>query len=228
MGTDVSNSTIAKAYGLWAPVYDLVFGEVFKTARRAGIAAAEFTGGAVLEVGIGTGISLPYYARSTRLVGVDISEPMLRKAQGRVAELDLPNVEGLALMDAERLAFADESFDVIVAQLVVTTVPNPEATLDEFIRVLKPGGEIVLISRVGADGGVRRVVEQSLTPITRQLGWRLEFPWSRYARWVEQRRDVVVVERRAMAPFGHFSLIRFGKIDPNSAADSGLDARNVA
>ena len=62
--------------------------------------------------------------------------------------------------------FPDSSFDVIVAQLVVTTVPNPEATLDEFLRVLKPGGEIVLVSRVGADKGPRRVVEKWLTPIT--------------------------------------------------------------
>jgi phosphatidylethanolamine/phosphatidyl-N-methylethanolamine N-methyltransferase len=228
MGTDVSNTSIATAYRLWAPVYDLVFGEVFKSARRAGIAAAEAVGGAVLEVGIGTGISLPFYSRSTRLVGVDISEPMLRKAQGRVAEMAYSNVQGLALMDASKLAFADNSFNVIVAQLVVTTVPDPEGTLDEFMRVLKPGGEIVLISRVGADQGPRRVVEQALTPITRRIGWRLEFPWSRYARWVESRKDVNVVEHLPMAPFGHFSLIRFSKKDPNVAGKKILEARAVA
>jgi phosphatidylethanolamine/phosphatidyl-N-methylethanolamine N-methyltransferase len=228
MGTDVSNTSIATAYRLWAPVYDLVFGEVFKSARRAGIAAAEAAGGSVLEVGIGTGISLPFYSRATRLVGVDISEPMLRKAQVRVAEMAPSNVEGLALMDASKLAFADNSFNVIVAQLVVTTVPDPEGTLDEFVRVLKPGGEIVLISRVGADSGPRRLVEQMLTPITRRIGWRLEFPWSRYARWVNQRTDVSVVEHSPMAPFGHFSLIRFSKNDPGAAAKKILETRAVA
>jgi phosphatidylethanolamine/phosphatidyl-N-methylethanolamine N-methyltransferase len=118
---------------------------------------------------------------------------------------------GLAVMDAERMGFPDSSFNVIVAQLVVTTVPNPEATLDEFMRVLKPGGEIVLVSRVGADKGLRRMVEKWLTPVTRFLSWRLEFPWGRYERWIEQRKGVHVIERRDMPPFGHFSLIRFGK-----------------
>jgi phosphatidylethanolamine/phosphatidyl-N-methylethanolamine N-methyltransferase len=144
-------------------------------------------------------------------VGVDLSEPMLRKAQRRVAELGLRNVEGLVLMDAERLAFPDASFDVIVAQHVITTVPHPEATLDELARVLRPGGEMVLISRVGADMGLRRAVEQKFGSLTRRLGWRLEFPWERYAHWEKASRGMRLIERCPMPPFGHFSLIRFGK-----------------
>ncbi len=92
---------------------------------------------------------------------------MLRKAQERVTELGLHNVEGLAVMDAEQLTFPDDSFDVVVAQYVVTTVPHPEATLDEFARVLKPGGEIVLVSRVGAEAGLRRTLEQWFAPAAR-------------------------------------------------------------
>jgi phosphatidylethanolamine/phosphatidyl-N-methylethanolamine N-methyltransferase len=211
MGTELDKDTVARAYARWAPFYDLVFGEVFKHARRAAVTAAERTGGRILEVGVGTGISLPNYAAANRLVGVDLSEPMLRKAHERVRDLGLRHVEGLAVMDAERMAFPDSSFDVIVAQLVVTTVPNPEATLDEFVRVLKPGGEIVLVSRVGADKGLRRVVEQWLTPVTRLLGWRLDFPWGRYARWVERQDGMRVIEHRTMSPLGHFSLVRFAK-----------------
>jgi len=153
---ELDKETITKAYGRWAPVYDLLFGQVFERGRHAAIAAAERVGGRILEVGVGTGISLPEYARTTRLVGIDISEPMLRKAQERVDECGLTNVEALAIMDAERLSFPDASFDVVVAQYVITTVPNPEAALDEFARVLKPGGEIVLLSRVGAEAGLRR------------------------------------------------------------------------
>jgi phosphatidylethanolamine/phosphatidyl-N-methylethanolamine N-methyltransferase len=220
VGEEVKKDTIAKAYARWAPVYDLVFGPVFERARRAAIAAAERAGGRILEVGVGTGLSLPHYRCATQLVGVDLSEPMLRKAHARVGGLGLRNVEGLVVMDAQRMAFPDHSFDVIVAQLVVTTVPDPEAALDEFMRVLKPGGEIVLVSRVGADRGLRRVIEQRFTPITRRLGWRLEFPWARYARWAERRESVHVIEHTPLAPFGHFSLIRFAKAKSDSVAQA--------
>src|SRR5215510_5604721 len=146
MGADIDKTSVERAYARWAPVYDLVFGAVFDAGRRASIEAAEQacgpTGGRILEVGVGTGISLPEYARRNRLVGVDYSEPMLRKAHERVIEHKLTNVETLAVMDAKHLGFPDASFDVVVAQYVITAVPDPEATLDEFARVLKPGGEI--------------------------------------------------------------------------------------
>jgi phosphatidylethanolamine/phosphatidyl-N-methylethanolamine N-methyltransferase len=226
MAAELNKDAIAQAYGCWAPFYDLVFGAVFEQGRHAAIRAAERIGGRILEVGVGTGISLPDYGRASRLVGVDISEPMLRKAQKRVAELDLDNVEGLALMDGERLAFPDESFDVVVAQYVITTVPHPEATLDELARVLKPGGEIVLVSRVGAETGLRGAVEQCFAPVTHWLGWRLEFPFSRYENWAERPQGrsfgVRLVERRPMPPFGHFSLIRFAKERESSVRESDM------
>jgi phosphatidylethanolamine/phosphatidyl-N-methylethanolamine N-methyltransferase len=215
---EIDTETIAKAYGRWAPVYDVVFGAVFEQGRHAAIAAAERIGGRILEVGVGTGISLPAYSRANRLCGVDISEPMLRKAQQRVVELELTNVEGLWVMDAERLRFPDASFDVVVAQYVITTVANPEAALDEFARVLKPGGEIVLLSRVGAEAGLRRSLERWFAPAARKLGWRTEFSFERYAHWAKRARDIQLVERRGMPPFGHFSLIRFAKAGENTAA----------
>jgi len=225
---DLDKDTIAKAYARWAPVYDLVFGAVFERGRQAAIAAAERIGGRILEVGVGTGISLPDYSRGNRLSGVDISEPMLRKAQQRVDELGLSNVEGLWVMDAEHLSFPDASFDVVVAQYVITTVPNPEATLDEFARVLRPGGEIVLVSRVGAEAGLRRALERWFAPAARKLGWRTEFAWERYAQWAEQSHDMRLVERRAVPPFGHFSLIRFAKAGGTTAARVGEPAARAA
>src|SRR5471032_3063732 len=92
-GAAMNTEQVASAYGRWAPIYDLVFGRVFRQGRSEAIAAAERVGGRILEVGVGTGISLPDYARTNRLVGIDISEPMLRKAQERVAEHRLRNVE---------------------------------------------------------------------------------------------------------------------------------------
>lgn len=217
LGHDIDKDAVARAYDRWAPVYDLVFGPVFERGRQAAIAAAERVGGRILEVGVGTGISLPDYSNKNRLYGVDISPTMLRKAQDRVSELGLKHVEGLAVMDAADLKFEDNSFDVVVAQYVVTTVPDPEGTLDEFARVLKPGGEIILVSRVGAEAGLRKSLERWFQPAARKLGWRTEFAWERYSEWTARTPSISLIERRAMPPFGHFSLIRFGKVDCDSA-----------
>jgi phosphatidylethanolamine/phosphatidyl-N-methylethanolamine N-methyltransferase len=214
MGGDIDQHSVERAYAAWAPVYDLVFGAVFERGRMEAIAAAEKLcgpqGGRILEVGVGTGISLPCYKRINRIVGIDISEPMLRKAHERVIEQKLSNVEALAVMDATRMALPDRSFEVVVAQYVITAVPNPEATLDEFARVLKPGGEIVLVNHIGAESGPRRVFEQCFAPVARKLGWRPEFPFKRLSDWAT-RSGVRVLERRPMPPLGHFALIRFAR-----------------
>src|SRR5260370_36599042 len=122
---DFDRETVEQAYDRWATVYDLLCGGVSSKGRKAAIHATNKIGGRVLEVGVGTGISLPQYAPHLRIVGTDISEAMLRKAKRRVAELRLKNVEGLAVMDAEKLEFPDNSFDVVMAQYLVTAVHNP-------------------------------------------------------------------------------------------------------
>jgi len=106
MASDIDRAGVAKAYGRWAPIYDLVFGKVFDHGRQSTIAEADRIGGRILDVGVGTGLSLSDYSPTTKLCGVDISEPMLRKAQSRVRALGLSNVETLAVMDAKNLAFA--------------------------------------------------------------------------------------------------------------------------
>lgn len=210
--SDISRDGVTKAYARWAPIYDLVFGKVFDAGRQASISAADRIGGRVLDVGIGTGLSLTDYARTSRICGVDLSEPMLRKALERKQALQLGNVEVLSVMDAQRLAFPDDSFDVVVAQYVVTTVPDPEAALDEFIRVLKPGGELVLVNHIGAESGPRKWFELAFSPLARRLGWRPEFPWARMSAWERGSGRARLIERRPMPPMGHFSLIRYEKL----------------
>jgi phosphatidylethanolamine/phosphatidyl-N-methylethanolamine N-methyltransferase len=207
----LNQDTLNKAYARWAPVYDIVFGKVFDPGRKASIAAAERVGGRILDVGIGTGISLLDFSGRNPIVGVDISEPMLRRARQRVSEERLDHVEALAVMDAQRLGFADASFDVLLAQFVITAVPNPDATLDEFVRVTKPGGEIILVNHIGAESGPRHAFERCFAPLARRLGWRPEFPWTRIADWIGRTRAVRLIERRPMAPLGHFSLIRLAR-----------------
>jgi phosphatidylethanolamine/phosphatidyl-N-methylethanolamine N-methyltransferase len=217
MGADDFNTTsVERAYARWAPIYDFVFGAVFDRGRRESIAAAERVcgpaGGRILEVGVGTGISLRDYARCNTIVGVDLCEPMLRKAQERVSEFKLGNVEALAVMDAQRLAVPDASFDVVVAQFFITVVPDPEATLDEFARVLKPGGEIILVNHIGAESGPRHVFERCFAPLAQRLGWHPEFRFARLAAWAERHGGVRVIERRPLPPFGNFTVIRFERV----------------
>src|SRR5215469_885478 len=211
MGSDIDRERVAKAYERWAPVYDLVFGKVFDQGRQSTIAEADRIGGRILDVGVGTRLSLSDYSRTTRICGGDISEPMLRKAQSRVRALGLSNVETLAVMDAKNLAFGDGSFDAAVAQYVITAVPDPEATLGDFVRVLKPGGELILVNHIGAESGPRRAFELAFAPLARRLGWRPEFPWQRLVDWAEKHGGVTLTERRPMSPMGHFSLIRYRK-----------------
>jgi len=222
MAAELDKDAVAKAYARWAPVYDLVFGAVFERGRKAATAAAERIGGRILEVGVGTGLSLRDYSRTNRLTGVDLSAPMLRRAKARVAEHSLSNVEGLAVMDAQHLGFQDAVFDVVVAQYVITAVPDPEATLDEFARVVKPGGEIILVNHLGAESGPRASFERWFAPLARRLGWRPEFRWERLAQWAARHGGVSVVERRAMPPLGHFSLIRFSRLDPRAGEHFAL------
>ncbi|HEX4084984.1 MAG TPA: class I SAM-dependent methyltransferase [Chthoniobacteraceae bacterium] len=98
--TDIDKRAVVSIYRFWAPIYDLVFGAVFERGRKAAISAAEGVGGRVLEVGVGTGLSLPYYTDRCRITGIDLSEEMLEKARKRVAEQRLAGVEWLEIMDA--------------------------------------------------------------------------------------------------------------------------------
>lgn len=209
---EMDTTGVAQAYGRWAPVYDAIFGPVFRRGREAAVQAAERIGGRILEVGVGTGLSLPSYGKTNRIVGIDISEPMLDKARERVQRQALSHVEAIQYGDAEKLDFGDESFDVLVAQYVVTAIPNPERALDEFIRVVRPGGEIILTTRIGAEAGLRGAIERTLMPVTSRLGWRTEFSWARYEAWLAASPKVRLLEKRALPPLGHFYLVRVARL----------------
>ncbi|MBB3771836.1 phosphatidylethanolamine/phosphatidyl-N-methylethanolamine N-methyltransferase [Angulomicrobium tetraedrale] len=210
MTTDLDRATVEEAYARWAPVYDVVFGAVFEAGRKAATKAAEKIGGRILEFGVGTGIALPNYKRSNRFVGVDISEPMLQKARERVKKEGLPHVEGLVLMDGAHMGFADNSFDVVMAQFVITVVPQPEETLDEMARVLKPGGEIILVNHLGAEDGPRAVFEKWFARKARKLGWRPEFQFARLRNWAVRNGTVDLPIKRDVA-LGMYTLVRFRK-----------------
>ena len=207
----IANADVEAAYARWAPVYDMTFALVMRPGRVAAAAAASRPGGRVLDVGVGTGLELPMFHPATRLTGVDLSRPMLARAQERVSTQGLRQVEGLAVMDAMNLAFPDATFDAVVAPYVLTVVPDPQASLDEWARVTKPGGEIVLVNHVGADAGAVAAVEAWLGRRSASLGWHPQFPWAVIRDWIAAHQDVQLVERRRLAPFGLFTLTRIAK-----------------
>ena len=96
-----------------------------------------------------------------------------------------------------------------------TPTPSPPAP---GRRVLRAGGELVIINRVGADAGSRRALEHALQPIAQRLGWRSDFPWERFERWTARTPHAHLIERRPVPPLGHFALIRFGKRVPTGGA----------
>ena len=208
----LDNKHVKKSYARWAPVYDLVWGLVLRPGRKAAAAAADRPGGHVLDVGVGTGLELPMFDRRTRLTGVDLSEPMLRRAQRRIRAKALGNVEGLLVMDAAHLAFPDAHFDAVVAPYVLTVVPDPHGSLDELARVVKPGGEIILVNHVGSGQGPMAWIESALAKCSAELGWQPEFAWSILGDWIDSMPSVRLVERRKLPPFGLFTLARIARL----------------
>jgi phosphatidylethanolamine/phosphatidyl-N-methylethanolamine N-methyltransferase len=201
---------------------------VFDAGRKASIAAAERVGGGILDVGIGTGISLTDYVPTLRIVGVDYCEPMLRRAHERLAEHKLAHVEALAVMDAQHLGFPEPGafFDAVVAQYVITTVPDPETALNEFARLIKPGGEIILVNHLGAEAGPRRVFEQSFAPVAPP---RLAagIPLAAAGAMGRAPRRHARARTPPMPPFGHFSLIRFGRLAAGGDGRGRVDMAEV-
>lgn len=208
----LDNAHVEEAYARWAPIYDLVFAAVMRPGRKAVAAAANRLKGSILDVGVGTGLELPMFDRHLRLIGVDLSEPMLRRARRRVGAKSLHHVAGLVLMDAMHLGFPDESFDAVVVPYVLTVVPSPASCLDEWLRVVKKGGEIILVNHIGAETGLMALLEAWLGRHSASLGWRPEFPWSVVGDWIAAHPQVRLAERRALAPFGIFTLARIVKL----------------
>lgn len=201
-------STVRDAYRRWAPVYDSTFGVVAAAGRRNAVELINQRRGNVLEVGVGTGLSLSHYAPYLKVTGIDLSPEMLEKARERVAKDGLLNVEGLYEMDAAHLDFADDSFNTVVAMFVMTVVPDPDRVMAELERVCAPGGEVMVVNHFSQHHGARGWVERKMAPFADRLGWHPIFPMER----VMGRAKLSLIERRSLWPMGLFTLIRFRKL----------------
>ena len=200
----LDEKAVLAAYSRWAPIYDWVFGRVFEAGRRAAVEIINRRAGRLLEVGVGTGLTLPRYGSQLKVTGIDLSPDMLAVAKKRVADAKLDTVEALHEMDATHLAFPDGSFDTVAVMYTITVVPHPDAVMSEVERVTKPGGEAIFVSHFASDSGWRRAIEDALTPFTKKLGWRPDFPISR----ILGRPGFETVEIRRLGLFGIFTVAR--------------------
>ncbi len=188
----------------------------FLSGRRAAALAARSVGGRILEIGVGTGLSFDDYDETTEITGIDLSEPMIARARERLASGRYPHVKDLLVMDAHDMAFPEASFDCVVGQFVITLVEDPERVLGECARVLRPGGQIILVNHLYSERGLAAAVERLLAQKARKLGLRPEFPFQRLATWAQTHGGAELIDRRKVKPF--FTLVRFLRAEGQSAA----------
>ncbi|MBF0094678.1 MAG: methyltransferase domain-containing protein [Alphaproteobacteria bacterium] len=197
---------IKQAYRRYAAVYDKLFGRVFDPGRRQAMGIINAAPNRrVLEVGIGTGLSLPFYRQDIRVTGIDFSNEMLAKARDRVARHGLSQIEDLIEMDAQFMTFPDNSFDAVVAMYVVSVVPDPERLLAEIRRVCVAGGDIIVVNHFASRNVLLRFVERALSPLSSLIGFRTDLELEDFLR----AAAVETVAQTRVNAMGFWHLIRF-------------------
>jgi len=194
-----------RTYRLFSGSYDIVFGPVFHRGRKDAVRIAnDRPGQRILEVGVGTGLSLPHFRPDSRVTGIDVSAEMLAKARRRAERRRLTHVEGLHEMDAENLEFADSSFDAVLALYVASVVPNPARFAAEMRRVCIPGGTIVVVNHFTSENLLLRSIEKRLGRLARHIGFHADFPFDAF------RSDsrLSIREVRPSNLFGYWKLLR--------------------
>jgi len=194
---------VQASYARWAPIYDRTFGAVTNAGRRRAVSHINARSGRVLEVGVGTGLSLPHYKADLMVTGIDFSEEMLRKAREKVQQLNLRQVVQLHRMDAREMDFPDNHFDSVAAMHVLSVVPEPEKVMSEIVRVCKLGGEVVITNHFMRENGVLAALERHSARFANLIGWHSDFEIGT----ILQEKDLSVEERKSLPPFGMMTFL---------------------
>jgi len=192
-----------RTYRLFSGSYDFVFGPVFHPGRKEAVRAVnDRPGQRILEVGVGTGLSLPHFRRDSEVTGIDVSPEMLEKARAR--SRDLPHVKALHVMNAEELKFEDNSFDAVLALYVASVVSSPARFGAEMRRVCIPGGTIVLVNHFTSDNWGLRWMERRLAHLAKHIGFHADFPLDAFLN----ESGLQPREIRPSNLFGYWRLLR--------------------
>ena len=172
----VDSRRVEKVYSVLSRVYDDFFDWALGPGRRRAVLRLPTRPGErVLEVGVGTGLSLLHYPEDCRITGIDISEPMLEQARQRADALGRENVT-LRVMDAREIRFPDASFDHVLAPYVISVVPEPNKVMSEIRRVCKPGGTVIVVNHFLSPSPIVGFAEKLLTPVSQWIGFRMDLP----------------------------------------------------
>jgi phosphatidylethanolamine/phosphatidyl-N-methylethanolamine N-methyltransferase len=172
----MQEATTRSIYDFHSVFYDATFGRLVKRRIARAISHMNFAAtDHVLDLGIGTGVSLNYYPRRGRIVGIDLSPGMLREAHKKIDERNLDHVE-LVQADAMRLPFADDTFDHVFMSHVISVVSDPYRLVQETQRVAKRGARIVIVNHFQSTNRFIAMFEKWLCPLCTRLGWRSDLP----------------------------------------------------
>jgi phosphatidylethanolamine/phosphatidyl-N-methylethanolamine N-methyltransferase len=195
--------SVERAYARWAPFYDWTFGALLTSARREAARRINALGGALLEVGVGTGLSLPLYGPDLEVSAFDYSHEMLEKACARVERLALGNVVDLRQMDASAMDYGDARFDTVTAMHVLSVVPDPARVLQEMHRVLKPGGHLILLGYFSGSRGVFGAYERLVGPFAHRLGWHFDC----HPNLILDHPGFALIQQRRLPPLRMMTLM---------------------
>jgi len=195
--------SLERVYTHYSSVYDQTFGKAFDQSRESAVKGLHVSpNDHVLEVGVGTGMALPLYPTHCRIVGIDLSEGMLKKAEERIAKHALDHIT-LQRMDAGQMSFQDNTFDLVMAAYVVTAVPDYRKVVSEMIRVCRPGGHIVMLNHFSNGNKLIAAVEKLISPICQRIGFRTDLS----LHHVLEGTTLQVLKQKKMTPFGYWYLV---------------------
>ncbi len=202
----ISNETNKSVYRMYAPIYDFLFNRIFAHGRRRVIEKmAPSQHDRVLEVGIGTGLSLAMYPAETAVVGIDISEDMLDIARKKLIEKAIKNTE-LLVMDAQDMQFPDRSMSKIALMYVASVMPDPEKMFCEVKRVCADKGEVFILNHFTSTRPFFRALENALSGLSAKLGFRPEFGKDLFLK--DQDMEVISIEPVNVMGYWHIIHLR--------------------